>query len=79
MLRQHREYSAQHTRYIFITEHNPVASVPGHPGLGVIDRINDIAIVEEIHQLLGSHDRTVLLRFGRTGADVREQQRIFAP
>ena len=42
-----------------------------HADLREVDRVNDVAVLEIIHQLVGRHDRAVFLGFFGAGADVR--------
>ena len=68
---QYRQDVTEYLGDVFIAECNPVATIPGHLGVGIIDRIPDISIFQKIHQLFSSHDGTILLGLAGTGADVR--------
>ena len=53
-----------------------MTTVPGHVRTWKIDRVGDISVFQEVHQLISRHHGAILFRLVGTRPDVRQQERV---
>ena len=52
---------ADHARLVFVDDADALAAGAGLMHLGHVHRVGDVAVLEVVADLLGGHDRTVVL------------------
>ena len=69
---QHRQHMPQHTRHVLVRERDAGCALRARHAHGrKVHRIDHIAVLQKVHELVGRHHGAVLFGLGRAGANVR--------
>jgi hypothetical protein len=72
-LAEHLRELADHARPVLVGDAQPRPALARHARGREVDRVEHVAVLEEVAQLVDHHDRAVLLGLVRRGAQVRQR------
>ena len=73
---QNGQNVAEYFWNIVIANGYPVPAFSFYEGIGIIHRVTDISVFQEIHQLVSCHHGAIFFGLAGAGTDVRQQQGI---